>query len=78
MKSRRAFLSKLAAGIVGVAVDPEVLAWRPGERSWHDLGGLKTYVRLEEGISIRFLKDYDSQLLGAPQKLDVLFSGGRM
>ena len=32
--SRRSFLKRLAAGAVGAALDPELLAWRPGARTF--------------------------------------------
>lgn len=66
--SRRGFFAKLAAAAVGLAVDPELIAWEPGKRTFFDL-----YRPRQLGISIRMLREYDVVKDLYPRKIDMLY-----
>lgn len=68
--NRRSFLASVAASLVGVAFDPDLLAWRPGVKSYH----FAPRVRLAEpGLSIRFTRELASLRTHSVHRVDVLY-----
>jgi hypothetical protein len=68
--NRRSFLASVATALVGVAVDPELLAWRPGAKSYH----FAPRVRLAEpGLSIRFTREWAALRNTQVRRIDVRY-----
>lgn len=84
--NRRAFLGLLGAAAVGLAIDPEQLAWKPQQRTfilppadgWKQIReAQREYNRLRsmemDRISMRFVHEYDPGKNGFPARFDVLY-----
>lgn len=81
---RRAFLSLLASAAVGLAIDPDLAAWKPKQKTfilppadgWKAiLDAQREYNRLRsqemDGLSMRFVRQFDG--VAHPYRMDVLY-----
>ena len=87
--NRRGFLALLAATAAGLAIDPDLANWQPNQKTyilppaegWRAIHeAQREYNRLQsqmtDGISMRFVKEYDIKADEFPERLDVLYGVG--
>lgn len=81
---RRAFLSLLATAAVGLAIDPDLANWKPKTyilppaEGWKQIHEAQLeYNRLQslhaDGISIRFVRQYEVDSKEFPARFDILY-----